>query len=722
MAYLKDFRERIQNADYPGFLKIWEEYCYGDQPDGKEMIAILESVKDSDFSKAFGLQVERAIPLWRLIQDPKRSHEVLRLIMDLQTTNSEQLATLATEHIKSTYPEDPLLSEKLRLIGLRNRERFQGSIRNFELLTHLEKGNFVFHTAGWGTGEIVNVSLVREELSLEFEHVLGVQSLAFDKAFRTLIPLEISHFYSKRFGEPDLLEKEAKEDPAKVLRDLFRDLGPKTAAEIKLEMVDLVIPAEEWNRWWQTARGKLKKDTMVEMPKDLKKPFRLREKELPHEVLFHKELEAKPAIHTMIQITYAFLRDFPETLKNVEFKASLEARLMETLEAEHVSDAQRIQLLLLLESVGSPNIKQKLLEEVSAVHQVTELANLIEIPSFQKRFLQFAMKQKEDWKDIFLNLLFTVEQNTVRDFILLELNEPKTRDLLKQKLASLLVHPTTYPEVFFWYFGKVMDKKAKFPFADTEGKKLFFEGLLILFSNIEKKPQKRDLTKKLLNVFVDKRYAVVRDVMQSTNIEEVKEYILLATKCSSFSDHDVKIFQSLAEVVHPSLTNLRKETKTSPENILWTTQEGYQRTQARLQEISTFETVSNAKEIEAARALGDLRENAEFKAALEKRDRLQGEMKFLSDQIALARIVTPEDISLNKVSIGTIVICKNSKGEHQRFTLLGPWDADPEKGILSFQSKLAQAMNEKSIGETFDFQGEQFTISDIESYFDQENS
>ena len=51
------------------------------------------------------------------------------------------------------------------------------------------------------------------------------------------------------------------------------------------------------------------------------------------------------------------------------------------------------------------------------------------------------------------------------------------------------------------------------------------------------------------------------------DIEEAKEYLLLATKCSSFADHDVKIFQSLAEVVHPSLVSLRKEPKAVPETV-----------------------------------------------------------------------------------------------------------------------------------------------------------
>ena len=168
MTYLKDFRDRIQNNDYPGFLKIWEEYCYGDQPDGEEMIATLEFIKTSDLARSFGNHVERLLPLWRELKDQKLALDVLRLIFDLQTTNSEDLAELAIQFLSEKYSNDPLLHEKFRLIGLRNREDFQSAIRNYELLTHLKKGNYVFHTGGWGTGEIVDVSLVREELTLEF--------------------------------------------------------------------------------------------------------------------------------------------------------------------------------------------------------------------------------------------------------------------------------------------------------------------------------------------------------------------------------------------------------------------------------------------------------------------------------------------------------------------------------------------------------------------------
>lgn len=722
MAYLKDFRERIKHNDYPGFLKIWEEYCYGDQPDGEEIVAVLESVRASELAKQFGLHVERILPLWRELKNAAHAHEALRLILDLQTTNSEQLADLATDYLKNRYDSDPLLHEKLRIIGLRNRERFQSAIRNFELLSHMKKGNFVFHTAGWGTGEIIDVSLVREEVTIEFEYVIGPQHFSFEKAFKTLLPLLSDHFYSRRFGDPDKLEKEARENSSEIIRLVLRDLGPKTAAELKEELCDLVIPAEDWNRWWQTARAKLKKDTKVESPKELKDPFRLRDTEVSHETLFHKALETKPSIAATIQMIYTFLRDFPETLKNQEFKASLIARLQDVLAQEQLNESQKLQILFFLDDLGDSKMSEKIADTIAQLKDAAETIRRIEILPFQKRALQQLHKSRKEWQDIFFDLLFSVEQNLLRDFLLNELDASAAKDALKLKLNALLIHPLSFPEIFVWYFQKIIEKNSKLPFSDAEGQNRFFEGLLILLDHLEQKPQYRDLGKKILLLITANRYQIVRDIMQHSSLDEAKEYLLLATKCGTFTDHDIKILHSLAEVVHPSLARLRKEkdrTVGGEENIIWTTQEGYQKIHLRIQQIATVETVHNAREIEAARALGDLRENAEFKAALERRDRLQSELKLLSDQIAKARILTPEDVPADEVGVGSVVHCRDSKGEHLRFTLLGPWDADPEQHILSFQSKLAQAMKGKSVGEQFEFQGEKFAISEIDNYFDQ---
>jgi transcription elongation GreA/GreB family factor len=211
----------------------------------------------------------------------------------------------------------------------------------------------------------------------------------------------------------------------------------------------------------------------------------------------------------------------------------------------------------------------------------------------------------------------------------------------------------------------------------------------------------------------------VRDILKGASLEVAKEFLLLSTKCHTLSDHDLKILHSLAEVVHPSLSKMRQpQHAQDEEHIIWTTEAGFNKVKNRIQEIATVETIANAQEIEIARSHGDLRENAEFKAALEKRNRLQAELKSLSDQINHCRIITHADVSTDEIGIGCIVTCKNKSGKTLVYTLLGPWDADPAHGILAFQSKLAQGMKGLSIGDKFQFQNDEFTITAIQSYLE----
>jgi transcription elongation factor GreA-like protein/transcription elongation GreA/GreB family factor len=721
MSYLKDFLKHISNHDYPAFLKLWEEYCSSDELEGPELVEILKAVKGSSFAEFFGKHVERALPLWEKIQDPTSSHEAFKLIIDLETTNNPKIGEKVYNYLQSKFGNEKYFNEKIRLIGLRSKDKFQNAVSNYELLSHINKGKFVFHTAGWGVGEIVDYSLIREQLSLEFDYVAGKKDLPFHTAFKTLIPIPDDHFLALRFGSPDLLEQKAKEDPVEVIRMLLRDLGPRSASEIKDELCELVIPADEWTKWWQNARSKIKKDTMIETPDDIRKPFRLRQTEISHEERLQKVLENKPDANTLIQMIYSFMKDFPEILKNPQFKTNLSAKLEEMLVYPEITKPQKLQIYFFLQDLGLQKQEahmEELLKHFSSIPAVQELIDHIQVLSFKKRALVEIRQVQTDWKSIFLSLLLSIDQSTLRDYILSELLSEKAEEEVKKRLEELCAHPAQYPDTFVWYFQKIMAQK-KMPFSDKQGKVRFFESFLILLSHLEQVSEQRDLIKKMHSILSAGRYAIVRQMMQDAHVDEVKEFLLLATKCHSLSDHDIKILHSLAEVAHPSLGKLRKKGKDSSAEepqIIWTTQEGYLKLQQRIQQIATVETVENAKEIEIARAHGDLRENAEFKAALERRDRLQAELKFLSDQLNRTRIITKQDISTDEVGVGSIVQCVNQKGQPIHYTLLGPWDADPEKNILSFQSKLAQTMKGLSIGDKFQFQGDSFTISGISSY------
>jgi transcription elongation factor GreA len=112
----------------------------------------------------------------------------------------------------------------------------------------------------------------------------------------------------------------------------------------------------------------------------------------------------------------------------------------------------------------------------------------------------------------------------------------------------------------------------------------------------------------------------------------------------------------------------------------------------------------NSKEIGYALSLGDLRENAEYKAAKEKQDLLNSTVAKLKDEIERAQLFDPGTINLNRVSFGTKVLLINeSNGENEEYTILGPWESDPDNRIISYLSPLGGAILNKKVGEKFSF-------------------
>lgn len=720
MSYLKEFLTQINNRNFHKFLVLWEEYCTSDTVEADEVIQLLKALKSSDMAKPFGQIVETALPLWKKITNEQESYEVLRLLIDLETTNSPILADVVLKTLKNVHGKDPKFDQRLRLIGLRNMDNFQGAISKYDLITHMHKGNAIFHTGGWGTGEIIEVSFVREHLLIEFENVSGRKDLSFDNAFKTLIPLPNHHFLARRFANPDLLEKEGREDPVGLLKLLLRDMGPKTAAEIKDELCELVIPEKDWAKWWQNTRSKAKKDPIIETPDSLKESFYLRKAELTAESRLHTAVQQKTTPDEVIQAAYNLLRDTPTALKNPEIKENLQTKLGDILKQENISSVQIIQIQLLLEQYFGHSAKEgniaQLIKESKNIEEVVQKTDIV---ALKKRILVAIKEHRQDWTQIFLSLFFKVPQTQLKDYLLKELNQGPSKKILKDRLNDLANDPSLSPETFIWYFQKLLgEEDSELPDQSKEGQCRFFESFLVLMRHLEMQPQFKDLIKKMYNILSGKRYALVRKLLHGTSLDFTKEILLLASKCQTFTDHDIKILRSLAEVVHPSLAPPKQRRGGEDDNeIIWTTEQGYLKIQDRIKHIGTIEMIDNAKEIEAARALGDLRENSEFKFAQERRARLQAELKTLSQQLNKARIITKEDINAEEVGVGITVKVQSNRGKEIKYSILGPWDANAEENILSFNSKLALAMEGKRKGETFKFKDEEFKITSLQSLY-----
>lgn len=720
MGYLTEFQTQINRRDFPKFLQIWEEYCTCDPVDVDELSRILEMIKVSEISKHFGQVVETALPMWEMISDSNQSYEILKQLVDLQQTNSPLLYEIAFAALKQKHEKDPHFEERVRLSGMRKADNFQGGLSNYELLAHMAKGKFVFHAGGWGTGEIVEISLLREQVTIEFEHVGGRKHLSLANAFKVLVPLPEGHFLARRFGNADALEKEAKENPLEIIKLLLKDLGPKTSSEIKDELCGLVIPEEEWAKWWQTVRAKLKKDTMIEAPKSVREPFHLHKIEVSHDERFKAAMKGEQNAANVLSIAYTFVRDFPGILKNEGIKKMLHDKFIGFLSDESLTDAQALQVYIFLEDYLGHKFPEKKIEKlIQSDLNFEKIIEAIDILALKKRVLILVRAHRSDWVEIFLTMFLSSQQSHLREYLFKELHQNQP-ELLTQRLQQLLKAPQKNPDVFIWYFQLILgNDHPELPFGNEDGIRKWFEGLLILLHHLEFRSDQRELTKKVYAMLSGKRYALIRKILEGSSLAFAKEFLLLATKCQTFTESDQKILRSLAAVVHPSLS---KEPKSkhqhSDSQTIWTTEEGYHKMQERVRQLATTEIVANAREIEAARALGDLRENSEYKFALEKRSRLQSELKTLSEELSRARIITRADVSKDEVSVGSVVKLVDGKKSELNYTILGPWDADPTQNVLSLQSKLVQSMLGCKKEDKFKFRGEEYQIVSLGTIFD----
>ena len=123
------------------------------------------------------------------------------------------------------------------------------------------------------------------------------------------------------------------------------------------------------------------------------------------------------------------------------------------------------------------------------------------------------------------------------------------------------------------------------------------------------------------------------------------------------------------------------------------TRASYTRFMEELNRLRTAElpAVSRAKQVAAAD--GDLSENAEYHANRERLDMLQRRIYELEEQLRIPRFIEELQISCERVSIGTKVVCLDLRTRKEVvYTILGQADAVPEKNIISYQSPMARGL------------------------------
>jgi transcription elongation factor GreA len=105
------------------------------------------------------------------------------------------------------------------------------------------------------------------------------------------------------------------------------------------------------------------------------------------------------------------------------------------------------------------------------------------------------------------------------------------------------------------------------------------------------------------------------------------------------------------------------------------------------------------KEIQRARELGDLRENAEYQAAKERQTYVQARIAMIKRRMHEIALMNLDRIPHGRAGFGSTVSLRESNGHELVYQLVMPEDADAEKGMISTSSPIGKAILNKEEGD-----------------------
>lgn len=128
------------------------------------------------------------------------------------------------------------------------------------------------------------------------------------------------------------------------------------------------------------------------------------------------------------------------------------------------------------------------------------------------------------------------------------------------------------------------------------------------------------------------------------------------------------------------------------------TPEGEAKLNAELQDLKGPKREELSKRLRSAIQMGDLSENADYHKAKEDQGFLEGRIQEL-EAILRNAIIIKETKSSGIIFIGSHVTIQEDTFDPETYHLVGPTEADPRQGRISYESPIGRALMDKKVGD-----------------------
>ena len=580
-------------------------------------------------------------------------------------------------------------------------------------LESLSEGTYCIHRS-WGFGKISGFDSERQMVLVDFEEE-DRTSHAMDPVF-CLDKLELlssEHILTRHRSNPEEIDILAKKEPVNLIIEILSKCedGCATTREIE-RILGYLFGATKARKWWNATKKLLIKDPRVAVPNKKIEPYVLRDEPVkPEQEILQDFFDEKRSKEKIILAEKLFdLASEKEDLQ-ADLPQVLHDLTVALMEARNLSQADRLHGIWVRNNLArdvEEDVEKLEPTSASILNECEEdLPGLADqMPAkFHSRFLDLVTRvYPEKWKDIVVNLL----HNTATKFsgecahFLIDREESK---LLIKSLNSTLNEQTLRAPALLW----MIKFRGLAKFEKLLDELMTPRLLTAVFSAIDYESLQNATSRRipLAEILSDDK-ELLRDILTKGTAENAKDLAQALILNPGFEDLSkrsllarfIKLYPEIQDILDGSASSSSQSETVATDDSLIVSQSSYDKKMADLEELNKEKIPANSQAIEAAREHGDLRENAEYHMAKDEQKVLLARQSELQTDLMRAKPTDFTDAPSDSVGIGSIVNLLNSdSGESQQYTILGAWDSDPDKNILSYLTPLGQKLLGKKVEE-----------------------
>ena len=610
------------------------------------------------------------------------------------------------ECYRGKYANHSHLEEYIKSSNLtQNYRNVFEAITDFEKHIAFDKGNFVFHNS-WGVGIIAKLD--NDKLVINFGKAKGIHEISLKLAINTLKPLAKDHIWVlKATMTRDKLVEKIESDKKWTLNTIIKSFDNNCDFKrIKAEISPLL--GSKWTSWSSAAKKILETEpTFGINPNDINM-YTVRDTEISPEEKLKNEFTAQKQFFARVDILMKYF-DNELTDNSNEFFTDMYSYFTGILKnITHVNE-QTIAAYLVVKSISTIDkqfafpIKESFAELYSRIEDPRQLyENLKDTKntSLRKDFIN-CVKMLPNWNEEYIKLFPIVLDVTMLENLV---DSNFTEDVQKLVCKSFEMYKD-YRETVLFFFKECQEKEW-FKNAGVPYEKQLITLINIIEltfreinSHVNSTENKKINKNATLLLFKDN---TIFDYMFKNNEDTVMKLYTLIDDITDLDPTYKELTRAKILEKYPNVKFRVSEEKTKQSNGMLVTAAKLQEKKAEIERIRTVEIPKNNDDINDAKAKGDLKENQEYKSAKEKQHILNLELSKLTSELARAIVFDPTTATTSVISFGnTVTLTNNTSGKDETYTILGPWESDPENKIISYMSPLGNAFLEKKVGESF---------------------